>query len=276
MRSDRPSYPWMELRILKSVNLMPLIISPTVSIVGTMVTVYRTIRKIERKMLNYRAGALRLRAHQRHAQAVDDPNVAAIGRSIFFERLKSKLVRICPCVFRNDNASRSNNARSQKRAVFYMAMSYSLTWALTWIPFYLYCMNPDINHAGNKFMHILSVIFLPLQGLYNLVVYMSPKVRNARNTRRGKLSWRRAISKAWKSKGEKDRAIVGRRRTNSSSLLQRLWSRLSRFVERMRNRISALTSSLKASVPRSVIIQPPSTVKQTEDTNSDHVISHLE
>ena len=46
-------------------------------IVGTMVTMYRSVRKIERNMLNYGAGALRLRcARQRQAQDVNDPNDA--------------------------------------------------------------------------------------------------------------------------------------------------------------------------------------------------------
>ena len=195
-----------------------------VIIIGTMVTMYRTVRKIERKIRNYGASVLRLRAIQRPAQVVDGPpNGAPGGRdnhtslSIFLDILKSKLVSICQCVFRNDNASRSNNARSQKRAVlYYMAMGYSLTWVLTWIPFYILLFVID-----NKATRIVFAVLQPLQGLYNLIVYMSPKVRNARNTKRGKSPWCEAIVKAWMPKSEEDRTIVGRRHSITALMWQR-------------------------------------------------------
>ena len=240
---------------LLAISFMPYIITPSI-IVGTMVTMYRTVRKIERKMRNYGAGALRLRAQQRQAQVVDDPNAAGgrgtrTRRSIFIAALKSKLVSICPCMFRNGYASRSNNARSQKRAVLYMAMSYSLTWALTWVPLVLF-----ISIKNKNVTNFLPVILFPLQGLYNLIAYMAPKVRNARNTRRGKLSWRQAIAKAWMSRGEEDRAIVGRRHTNTASLRQRLTAsmrqrfqgRLSRLIPNRRSKRSPALTSTNASV----------------------------
>ena len=97
-------------------------------------------------------------------------------------------------------------------------MSYSLAWALTSIPFYIlhYCIS-------NKATGILMAILTPLEGLYNLIVYMLPKVRTARNTKRVKLPWRQAIAKAWMSKGEKDRAIVivGRRQSIAGFMRQR-------------------------------------------------------
>ena len=57
------------------VYLMPDAITPAARIiVGTMVTMYRTLLKFERKMrTNYGASALRLRSHQRQARVVDDP-----------------------------------------------------------------------------------------------------------------------------------------------------------------------------------------------------------
>ena len=186
--------------------LVPVTIIPAI-IIGTMVIMYRTVRKIEEKMLNYGASALRLRASQIRARVVDDPNAT----------LKRKLVSMCPCVCRNDDAIRSTNARSQrKRAVLYMALGYSLTWALIWIPLYIV-----IFGINNKVTGIVQGILTPLQGLYNLIVYMSPKVRNARNTRRGKLPWCQAIVKAWMSKGEKNRAIVGRKHPKTAIMWQR-------------------------------------------------------
>ena len=259
------------------VFLLPLTITPAI-IVGSMVIMYRTVRKIERKMLNYGAGALRLRAQQRQAQVVDDPNAAG-GRghhtrySIFIATLKNKLVSICPCMFRNGYASRSNNARSQKRAVLYMAMGYSLTWALTWVPYFVVKIGLLTgNSFYNKVNRILPVILLPLQGLYNLIAYMAPKVRSARNTKKGKLPWRQAIAKAWMSRGKEDRAIVARRLTNTASLRQRLTAsirqhfqgRLSRLLPNRKSKRSPALTSTNACVAGgsgAIIHQPPSDVK---------------
>ena len=267
--------------MFQSIILILFPLSPFITlaiIVGTMVTMYRTVRKIERKMLNYGAGALRLRAQQRQAQVVDDPNAAG-GRghhtrySIFIATLKNKLVSICPCMFRNGYASRSNNARSQKRAVLYMAMGYSLTWALTWVPYFVVKIGLLTgNSFYNKVNRILPVILLPLQGLYNLIAYMAPKVRSARKTKKGKLPWRQAIAKAWMSRGKEDRAIVARRLTNTASLRQRLTAsirqhfqgRLSRLLPNRKSKRSPALTSTNACVAGgsgAIIHQPPSDVK---------------
>ena len=237
--------------------LLPVTITPAI-IIGTMVTMYRTVQKIEQKMLNYGASVLRLRASQRQAQAVDNPNTARGRDNQFLATLKSKFKSIFPCVFRNDNASRSNNVRSQKRAVLYMAIGYSSAWILTWIPF---CVLFFI--MKNKATRMLHAVLYPLQGLYNLTVYMSPKVRHARNTKRGKLPWREAIVKAWMSKGEEDMAIFGRRNSNTASMQHRLRDSFSRFADRRRRSFAALTYS-KPIISGSAIIQPPSIVKQNQ------------
>ena len=220
------------------VYLLPVTIVPAI-IIGSMVTMYRTVRKIEHNMRNYGAGALRLRAQHRQAQVVDDPDAARergnqTNISIFIKTLKSKLLSIFSCVCRHHITSRSNNAKSQKRAVLYMAMSYSLTWGLTWIPIYIHLFIFD-----HKASVVMAAVLQPLQGLYTLIVYMSPKVRNARNTKRGKLPWCQAIAKAWMSKGEEDRAILGRRssidghrHSMTASMLQRFQNVWLSFMDR--------------------------------------------
>ena len=137
--------------------------------------------------------------------------------SIFLYTLKSKLAAgICSmCVVWNHPSPRSNCARSQKRAVLYIVMSYSLIWALTWILLFILFFA-----VRNKATHVLQTILQPLQGFYNLIVYMSsPKVINARNKKRGQLPWRQSLAKAWMSKGEMSRrAISTRRHTKTASM----------------------------------------------------------
>ena len=229
--------------------LLPLTSTPLV-IVGTMVAMYRTVRKIEHKMFNYGASALRLRAQQRQGVRAVDNDHAIDTNCTFISRLKSSM---CPCLFQNYTESRSNNARSQKRAVLYMAMSYSLTWALVFVPITLRTFVIDNNRID-----ILVGICQPLQRLYSFLVYMSPKVRHARNTKRRKLPWCRAFMKAWMSRGEKDRTICSSRRqfmrtsraiSSILSLPSRLHSLRNRFatgvttISSMRNNMNTTRSS---------------------------------
>ena len=89
-----------------------------------------------------------------------------------------------------------------------MALSYALTWALVFVPFAIRTLIM-LNNANR--IDILVAFFSPLQGLYNFLVYMSPKVRNVRSMKRSKLPWHQAIMKALLSRGEKDKTIGSRR-----------------------------------------------------------------
>ena len=53
-------------------------------------------------------------------------------------------------------------------------------------------------------MNLISYTTIPFQeGLLNMIVYMSPKVRNAKKSKRQRVTWCHAIVKAWMSKGER-------------------------------------------------------------------------
>ena len=208
--------------------LLPLTIVPTI-IVGTMTSMYRSVRKIESKMLNCGSSTLRLRASLRQG-GVDNEHATMVSPS-WIGRLKSI---ICPSLFPNNRTSRTHKPRSQKRAVLYMAMGYSLTWALLWIPFLVLFFVT----ANNTSVTITSIT-QSLQGLYNIVVYMSPKVRHARNTKRGKLRWYKAIAKAWMSRGEKDRTIGSRRQLRTVATTSSNSFSLRHSIQRLRNKFMA-------------------------------------
>ena len=247
--------------------LMPVTIVPFI-IVGTMLAMFRSVRKVERKMLKYGASVLQLRATSQRQEAQDPNSATRRGKQTSSPSILIKILSIRPCVFRNSyGASRSNNARSQRRAIFYMAMSYSLTWVLIWIPLYilLFVINNNATRVMNGILH-------PLQGLYNLIVYLSPKVRNARNTKRGKLPWRQAIAKAWISKGKEDhrRAVVVRGHSINASMWQRFQNVSSRFMNRRNKRFSAALAISKARVSDGAsTIQSPLTVQQNQPKNTD-------
>jgi hypothetical protein len=92
---------------------------------------------------------------------------------------------------------------------------------------------------------ILTAFLNPLQGLFNFLVFMSPKVRNAKRpiTCRGrkKLTWRQAFIKAYMSRGE--RRKTGR---NLSSGNTRTVSWVSAWKQRVQRSLKSLLSRTRS------------------------------
>ena len=218
-----------------------LIATPTV-IVVTMLLMYRSVSKIEQRMQNYGVSALRLNAQSRGGNRGDNCETKST-RSANEQGMMSKLNRffmfmIPPCLRRDDQprlASRSNRATSQKRAILHMAAGYAFAWAFVQIPFIFYFF---LHESYAK--AILNACLTPLQGLFNFLVFMSPKVRSAKRPRRGeKMTWCQAFIKAYMSRGERKRMgenLTSRntRTGNSVSLLQRIQRSLKSLLLRTR------------------------------------------
>jgi hypothetical protein len=112
-----------------------------------------------------------------------------------------------------------------------MAAGYALAWTLVWIPFMIAFFFLNSNATA-----ILNTCLNPLQGLFNFLVFMSPKVRSAKQPRRGEnLSWRQAFIKAYMSRGE--RRKTGR---NLSSGNIRTGSRVSAWKQRVQRFLKSL------------------------------------
>jgi hypothetical protein len=95
---------------------------PPLVIICTMLLMYIFILKVERRMQRYGVGSLRLRAQP------NNPTEVGTGNAV-----KYAWKRIIPCLDRDTPASTSNNTRSQKRAILYVAAGYALAWALHYI-----------------------------------------------------------------------------------------------------------------------------------------------
>ena len=112
------------------------------------------------------------------------------------------------------------------------------------------------SRVSESIFGILNACLTPLQGLFNFLVFMSPKVRNAKRPRRGEnLTWRQAFIKACMSKGD-------RRRTdrNLSSRNTRTGSWASLWMQRVQR-------SLNSFLPRTSA--PDSTSMTTKDQSSN-------
>jgi hypothetical protein len=182
-----------------------LIVTPTV-IVGTMLLMYRSVSKIEQRMQNYGVNALRLNARSGGGNRGEnaETNSAATDQGIMSRVKRSVLMCMIPrCLHRDDQppTSRSNRATSQKRAILHMAAGYALAWTFVFLPF----MVPFFLRQSYE-LNILAACLTPLQGLFNFLVFMSPKVRSAKQPRKGEnLTWRQAFIKAYMSRGERRR-----------------------------------------------------------------------
>ncbi len=143
---------------------------PPIIIITTMIMMYHTVHRIERKAQQYGVSNLRLRVESRR------PRVAAAA------------IRLV----------------SRKRAVLQMASGFTAAWALVMIPFFI------IYSVPLRSFHTAIVVnaLVPLQGLFNFIVFIFPKVRDVRKPRRGQqehLSWYKAIIKAYMSRGTRRR-----------------------------------------------------------------------
>jgi heme/copper-type cytochrome/quinol oxidase subunit 4 len=208
-------------KLYRALNLIGftivLIVTPGV-IIGTMLLMYESISKIERNLRRYGVNALNLNGD-------NPPEEKGI-----LERIKRFFF---PCLSGNNaaTATRSNApATSHKRSVLVMALGYALAWGLVWIP-YMILRFVWRSHATEKMIAICS----PLQGFFNFLVFMSPKVRREKSRRRrGKqnLTWVQAFVKAYTSRGEERRPTLTQVRATQlreSTLATRSETRCQRY-----------------------------------------------
>ncbi len=163
-----------------------------VIIISSVVIIYRAVKKQEKKLSRYGVSAL----------TTNSPHLE--GRVSLWKRIK---LTLCRSSAYSSNAHRpairrSNNVQSRSRAIMHRAIQYSFAWFLSF-GIYLIVVSSGGRYSilGNYF----TSIFVPLQGLFNLCIYMYPKVISARKARHGreKISWCMAISEAFWSRGKK-------------------------------------------------------------------------
>jgi hypothetical protein len=95
--------------------------SAPIVVLWTMLLMYRTVLKIEKRMQRYGVRVLRARiaSHQ-------SDNLAEVGNEGVMNRIKNTCKCIIPCQNGNRFQPRSNNARSQKRAILNAAFGYAV------------------------------------------------------------------------------------------------------------------------------------------------------
>ncbi len=236
-------------------------VAPPIIIVGSMRLMYVTISDIERRTQRYGVASLRFNA-QRNVGQQDDGgqnvnNTNEQQRAGFlygmrrcFEALMSPSA--C-CMYGNDivaqdavvtdsRSRRSGVTSLRKKAVLYKALGYSLAWASFWTPWVVFI----ILRQRQFEVIVVASILMPLQGFFNFIVFIMPKVRSAKRPRRGlELSWFEAFMKAYQSRGERRRpssSLSSSNRINRSSLASSLNQNLRNLVERLSLRMMNIAS----------------------------------
>ena len=95
----------------------------------------------------------------------------------------------CPCLGDADcchperlprSKTKCNKMTSQKLAVLHMTLGYTGAWLLVWSAHLIYIISLFLIFVGGSVVStgLLPDITVPLQGFFNFLVFMSPRVRN--------------------------------------------------------------------------------------------------
>ena len=193
-----------DVKILFSIFAVgPIIILPIV-IVTTMVVMYREVIKIEKKLSKYGVGALRqnLGDNKKNDHQSDDANSASNKKSTI-QRVRVWWTNLWPFNKSSARPSRSNNSRLQSRVILHKAILYSLAFLCTYIFPFVTSIQYWAEYQTSSTLKILASTCFPLQGFFNFLVFIHPKVTNKKRTK--KLSWFQSFVTALKSRGDKNK-----------------------------------------------------------------------
>ena len=182
-------------RTLFSVTVAGLFTLLPCVIVVTMTIMYKAAKKNEEKLSKYGVGALRVRANL--GNPPDDTNV----KHGLLRSFKASWKRFSTKNSPGTNGTRSNNAKKQSRVIFEKALLYSIAYFATYIFVFVNSMYYWVGREVPFGLDMASSIIFPLQGFFNFVVFMYPRVKSARKkTKKGLFQ---SFWTALKSRGDK-------------------------------------------------------------------------
>ena len=169
---------------------------------------------------------------------------------------------------RPSSSTKSNKMASQKRAVLQMAFGYAGAWLLVWTPYFVAVVFIIVTKSVPEYVIIWSCFMMPLQGFFNFVVFMAPKVRTTRTKvmwREGRgrsndnqnqqqhLTWCQAFYKAYMDRGRRldNRNMRIDNRTEIRSLRT--------TIRKIKERFRTLSERMKFYTATSSMSTPPTT-----------------
>lgn len=173
--------------------LLPIIICVSIGMI------YRTVRQQEKRMEHFGANAFAdITARSSTAAVIDTDERRDHGT--WLNRLRSSLSTLVNRQSTSQSSSTSNNRRvSNSRLVMRRAVSFTCAYVLTWsFPIIGMCLDVAKIEWPNAIWY-LSSIFTPLQGFFNLCIFLQPKVSHAKSRGGDDVTWCQAVARAFSS-----------------------------------------------------------------------------
>lgn len=169
--------------------------------------IYKAVHRQERTIARYDFTANintdQTRSSAANSDADDDERA---NRGSFFNWIRGSISSGGSNVINRQPASSSNSSAVMRRA-FAFTISYALTWSF---PFMVTCFN-IANKEWPLVVWYLYSIFNPLQGFYNLFIFLQPKVSRIKSDGGDDFTWFQAIIEGIWSSGSGERARGGGR-----------------------------------------------------------------
>jgi len=206
---DIPCGRGLEGAMTDAVSRVVFMSIPIIIIFISLGIIYRVVRTQEKKLARYASFRTNLQQSillvRRNTQTPkeDSKNSHRLLRSIRRSLSQSWTTLVSSYTITATASSiRSNDTKSKSRAVMHKAFGYSFAWFLSHGAI---VAGDVIFFTGSNIpvaIPYIIVIFVPLQGFFNLAIYMLPKVVYAKKQGQGEnVSICQAIRKAFWSKG---------------------------------------------------------------------------
>ncbi len=171
--------------------------------------------------------------------------------------------RLIPFMSRESNGLRTNlnSFTNRKKAVVHMAMGYAMAWCSVNIPFIIHLFVPAPEFG------VVAAYLTPLQGLFNFLVFMSPKVRIAKRRRGGEnSSWFNTFIYAYLSRGDP---------RNSNSLSQMPRGRRGKLQLWLRQKFSFNFLKFLKANPQSSTASDVRSIQEASRSSDNHLATDV-
>ena len=190
----------------------PPLFGSIIVIVGSMFVMHRTVRKTEQAGLKYGKSTLRLMKNQTPTKnsintgTFDDSKPTRSHKSdqnSDINRNTRTARRTSFSSLNNRERKKSKRKSSRSRAVLNKAFAYSMAWAATYtMSIVLYSM--EQTQTNITFPVIVPYTATqPMQGILNFLIFIYPRVKSAKSSKKDNLTWPQALKKALTSRGRK-------------------------------------------------------------------------
>jgi len=172
----------------------------------SIILLYRAVVQVENKRSKYGASSFRANISANSNQSHTSANTEEEGGGGAWNGVKRFFSSRFSFIERWRKGMRAKSrTRSHSRTVMYKAMAYTLGYSLTWIFMLFYFFMGDVFKKPVPIEVVyLANVFIPIQGVYNFIIYFVPRILSVKNkSKRNPLSWRQATVKAFWSKGGK-------------------------------------------------------------------------